>query len=173
MGKSKIGKFALYLFLLLAVSFFITSCDNNNSDVLEKAKSEKVASPLAGGAVVSDKNSALLQQTVIVYYFHGNFRCASCHRIEQYTKEAVEQYFSDELRSGRLVFSPINVEKQGNEHFVKDYQLYTKSVVLSLVKNEAEIKHINLEKVWNYLGNKEQFFSYIKSEVEEYLGELQ
>ncbi len=171
MGKSKIRKVAL--FLLLAGSFLITSCSNNSSDVLEKAESEKVTSPLAGSAVVSDEDSVSLQKSVIVYYFHGNFRCTSCHRIEQYTKEAVGQYFSDELSSGRLVFSPVNVEKQGNEHFVKDYQLYTKSVVLSLVRNGDEIKYINLEKVWNYLGNKEQFFSYVKSEVEKYLGELQ
>jgi len=172
MGKFKIGRLALYLFLLLAMSFFITSCSNNSPDVLEKAKSEKVTSSLAGSAVVSDKGSVSLQKSAIVYYFHGNFRCAACHRIEQYTKEAVEQYFGDELDSGKLVFSPVNVEKQGNKDFVKDYQLYTKSVVLSLVKNGDEIKYINLEKVWNYLGNKEQFFSYIKSEVEKYLGEL-
>lgn len=163
MGKFKIGRLALYLFLLLPVSFLITSCSNNS----------KVTSPLAGGAVVSDKDSASLQKSVIVYYFHGNFRCTSCRRIEQYTKEAVERYFSDELSSSKLVFSPVNVEKQDNEHFVKDYQLYTKSIVLSLVKNGDEIKYINLEKVWNYLGNKEQFFSYIKGEVEKYLGELQ
>ena len=173
MGKSKIGRVVLYLFLLLSASFLITSCGNNSPDVLEKAKSEEVASPLAGSAVVSDEDSASLQKSVIVYYFHGNFRCTSCHRIEQYTKEAVEQYFSDELSSGKLVFSQVNVEKQDNAHFVKDYQLYTKSVVLSLVKNGNEIKYINLEKVWNYLRNKEQFFSYIKSGVEKYLGELQ
>ena len=27
---------------------------------------------------------------VIVYYFHGNFRCATCFNMEKYSKEAIE-----------------------------------------------------------------------------------
>jgi hypothetical protein len=108
---------------------------------------------------------------IIAYYFHGNFRCPSCYRIEQYTKQAIEQYFKDEINSGDLVFKPINFDKKENKHFIKDYQLYTKSVVISLVKNGKEIKYNNLSEVWNYLGDKEQFFNYIKSEVGEYLKE--
>ena len=37
---------------------------------------------------------------VEVYYFYTNFRCTSCHKIEQYTKQAIEEYFKDELHSG-------------------------------------------------------------------------
>lgn len=106
---------------------------------------------------------------VIVYYFHGNFRCFSCHRIEQYTKEAVEQYFNDELKSGKLLFKPINVEEKENQHFVKDYQLYTKSVIVSLIKGGKEVKYSNLTNVWDYLGNKQKFYDYIKNEVNKYL----
>lgn len=109
---------------------------------------------------------------IMVYYFHGNFRCANCYNIEHYTKEAVEKYFPKELDVGKVVFKVINVETKGNEHFTKDYQLYTKSVVLSLVENEKEIKFDNLTKVWEYLRNKDTFHQYIKSEVEKYLKEL-
>jgi len=109
---------------------------------------------------------------VAVYYFHSNFRCVNCHNLEQYTKEAVEKYFKDDLAYGRIVFKVINVETEGNEHFINDYQLYTKSVVLSLVKNGKEIKFDNLTKVWEYLRNKEAFHQYIKSEVEKYIKEL-
>ena len=109
---------------------------------------------------------------VMVYYFHGNFRCANCKTIEQYTREAVEKYFRKELDAGKVVFKVINVETKGNEHFTNDYQLYTKSVVLSLVKNEKEVRFDNLTKVWEYLRNKEAFHQYIKSEVEKYLKEL-
>ncbi|MBN2467770.1 MAG: hypothetical protein JXD19_06425, partial [Deltaproteobacteria bacterium] len=67
--------------------------------------------------------------TVVVYYFHTDFRCPSCHKIENYTKEAVEKYFGEDLESGRLIFLPINTDKEGQQHFISDYQLYTKSVV--------------------------------------------
>ena len=108
---------------------------------------------------------------VIVYYFYGDFRCSSCHKIEQYTKEEVKEFFKDALNSGELVFKPVNMDSSENHHFVDDYQLYTKSVVLSLVKDGKEVKYKNLPKVWNYLGNKKQFYEYIESEVTKYLEE--
>jgi len=109
---------------------------------------------------------------VLVYYFHGDFRCPTCFRIEQYSREAVEQNFKDELASGRVVFKVVNVETKGNEHFVKDYQLYTKSLIVSLVKNGKEVKFGNLTRVWEYIGNKQVFFDYVKNEVTSYLKEL-
>jgi len=109
---------------------------------------------------------------VMVYYFHGNFRCVNCKTIEQYTKEAVEKYFQKELDTGKVAFKVVNVETKGNEHFTNDYQLYTKSVVLSLVKNGKEVKFDNLTKVWEHLRNKDAFHQYIKSEAERYLKEL-
>lgn len=109
---------------------------------------------------------------VAVYYFHGNFRCMNCRNIEKYTKEAVEKYFQKELAAGKVVFKVINTETKGNEHYINDYQLYTKSVVLSLVKNGKEVKFDNLAKVWEHLRNREAFHQYIKGETEIYLKEL-
>jgi len=109
---------------------------------------------------------------VTVYYFHGNFRCVNCRNIEQYTKEAVEKYFSKELGDGKVIFKVVNVENNSNEHFTNDYKLYTKSVVLSLIKNGKEIKFDNLTKIWEYLGDKEAFQQYIKSGIEKYLKEI-
>ena len=103
---------------------------------------------------------------VIVYYFHGNARCVSCRNIEKYTKEALEKYFSDKIASGGIDYQVINVEEEGNGHYTKDYKLYTKSVVLSRVKNGKEIAYKNLEKVWQYVRNKEKFYDYIKLETE-------
>jgi len=112
------------------------------------------------------------QDYIAVYYFHGNFRCSNCLRIEQYSKEAIEQYFRDELSSGKLVFKVINVEEKENEHFIKDYELYTKSLIITLIKNDKEIKFGNLIKVWEFLGNKQKFYDYVKGEITRYLKEL-
>ncbi|MFA5362156.1 MAG: nitrophenyl compound nitroreductase subunit ArsF family protein [Candidatus Omnitrophota bacterium] len=110
---------------------------------------------------------------VIAYYFHGTFRCSSCLKIEMYSKEAIEKYFRNELGSGKLVFKAVNVEEKGNEHYIDDYRLYTKSLIVSLVKDNKEIKSENLKKVWEYIGNKEKFYEYVKNNVDSYLGELQ
>lgn len=113
-----------------------------------------------------------LSNRVAVYYFHGNFRCVNCRNLEKYTKEAAEKYFGKELREGKVTFGIFNVETKGNEHFNDDYQLYTKSVILSLVKDGKEVKYDNLAKVWEYLRDREAFHQYIKNEVEKYLKEL-
>jgi len=106
---------------------------------------------------------------VITYYFHGNFRCPTCHKLETYSKEAIEVNFRDELASGKLIFNVIDTDEKGNEHFVNDYQLYTKSLVISLIKNGKEVKSKNLTKIWNYVGNKDKFFEYVTGEISSFL----
>ena len=102
---------------------------------------------------------------VIAYYFHGNFRCVSCRKIEEYTKETIENDFSRELARGELVFDVVNIEKPENSHFVEDYQLYTRSVVIVRIEDGKEVKYKNLEKVWEYLGDKQKFSEYVRTEI--------
>ena len=113
------------------------------------------------------------QGKVIAYYFHGNFRCYTCHMMEQYSKEAIQANFKDALGLGKLEFKAVNVEERGNEHFVNDYQLYTKSLVISLVRGGKEEKFKNLTKIWEYVGNKQKFFDYVSEEVNNFLKEVQ
>ena len=123
---------------------------------------------LAAVSFAADKPSG---GKVTAYYFHGNFRCPTCYKLEQYSKEAIDANFKNELASEKLVFSVVNIEDKGNEHFVNDYQLYTKSLVISLVKDGKEVKHKNLEKIWEYVGNKQKFYDYVTEEIKDFLKE--
>ena len=111
------------------------------------------------------------QNRVVVYYFHGDFRCSTCYKMEQYSKEAVETNFKDALASGKLEFKVINVEDRANQHYTKDYQLYTKTLILSLIKDDLEIRWKNMDKIWEYAGNKQSFIDYLKSGVDDFLKE--
>ena len=106
---------------------------------------------------------------VIAYYFHGTFRCPTCHKLEQYSKEAVETNFKNELTSGKLEFKVVNIEDKGNEHYGSDYQLYTKSLVISLIENGKEVRSKNLTRIWDYVGNKQKFFEYVTGEINSFL----
>lgn len=101
---------------------------------------------------------------VIVYYFHGNKRCATCHKIEDYTKEAVQS-----IGNNKLDLRVVNVDEPNNKHFMNDYGLYTKSVVVSSIRNGKQVKWKNLDKIWTLTGNKSAFEGYIKKEVKSYL----
>jgi hypothetical protein len=108
---------------------------------------------------------------VVAYYFHGSFRCSTCHKLEQYSREAIETNFKPAIASGRLEYKVVNIEDKGNEHYGNDYQLYTKSLILSLVKDGKETKWVNLDKIWEYVGNKEKFIDYVKAAVVNFLKE--
>jgi len=106
---------------------------------------------------------------VVAYYFHGDFRCPTCYKLEQYSKEVIDTYFKDVLSSGKLEFKAVNIDEKANRHFVNNYQLYTKSLILSLVKDGKEIKYKNLTKIWEYVGDRQGFFEYVRSEVQDFL----
>ena len=128
-----------------------------------------VAVVSASTAFAADNSS----MKIIAYYFHGSFRCYTCNMMEKYSKEAIEMNFKDDLASGKLEFNAVNVENRGNEHFVDDYKLYTKSLILSLVKDGKEVKSKNLDKIWQLARNKQKFIDYVSGEVNELMKDAQ
>ncbi len=121
----------------------------------------------ADSAAAADTTMA--PHRVLAYYFHTTQRCASCRKIEAYTKEAIEDGFPEERKDGRLVFRVVNVEEKGNEHFVQDYRLFTKSVVLVDERSGKQAAWKNLAKVWELLNTKEKFVRYVQEETRAYL----
>lgn len=109
------------------------------------------------------------EDKVIAYYFHGSFRCPTCHKLEEYSKDAINTSFKDEIGKGTLEFKTINVEEKENTHFVDQYKLYTKSLILSKVKGSEEVESKNLNKIWEYVGNKKKFYDYVISETKDFL----
>jgi len=110
---------------------------------------------------------------VVAYYFHGQMRCPTCHKLEQYSKEAIEANFKDAIASGRLEYKVVNVEAKGNEHYVKDYELYTKALVLSYIKNGKETRSKNLDKIWEYARDKKKFISYVAEGTRRFMEDSQ
>jgi hypothetical protein len=102
---------------------------------------------------------------VIVYYFHGTARCMTCRKFESYTLEALQDAFAAELSDGRLQWQMVNVEQPGNEHFVKDYQLYTKSIVIVKTEDGKQAGWKILKEIWELVRIKPAFVEYIQDEV--------
>lgn len=111
------------------------------------------------------------QAKVVAYYFHTTYRCVSCKKIEAYSREAIETGFAEELKNGKLKFESINIQEDENEHFIKDYQLYTKSLVICNMENGKQVEWKNLAKVWQLLRNKDAFVKYVQDEISAYLKE--
>lgn len=108
---------------------------------------------------------------LVVTYFHTSFRCPTCHKIEQYSNNAVHSNFEDELNNGKLVWRVINVDEPENKHFVKDYQLYSKHLIISEIKDGKEVRWKDLKDVWTHVRNEEKFENYVKTEISDWLKE--
>ncbi len=102
---------------------------------------------------------------VIVYYFHGNYRCPTCKKIERLSHETVVDNFKKELSKGELIYRVVNVEEPGDRHFVDDFGLFTKSIVLVEERDGKTVRHKNLSKIWVLIGDEKAFKDYVKEEV--------
>ena len=156
-----------------------TTVTNSNATVVSEKSLSAPENQPSKEPVTKKKVETLLPQTevksqqskVIAYYFHGTFRCATRQTIEKYSKEAIDHYFANELKNGKLEFKSLNVEEAENRHYIQDYQLFSKALVISLIKNGKEKSWKNLVDVWTHVRDKDKFFQYVKDEVEKFLKE--
>ena len=107
---------------------------------------------------------AFASDTVNVYYFYGKPRCATCMKIENYTKSAVAS-----MNDKDVVFKGIDMDNSANSADVKKYKLFTKSVIISKVKNGKE-QWKNLDKIFLKAGNEQDFKKYIITEIKKLKG---
>jgi hypothetical protein len=106
---------------------------------------------------------------VVVTYFYTSRRCATCKNIEAYTREAVEAGFADEVKSGLVCWRSVNTDEPANRHYINDYRLYAKSVIVSDVRGGEEARWKNLADIWRLTNDKAAFVKYIQDEVRGYL----
>lgn len=105
---------------------------------------------------------------VVMTYFTTNVRCRSCRQIEALTRETAEVRHADAIADGRLVFRVINTDEPGMEHYVKDYALVSKTVILSRFEGGREVEWKNMDDVWEHLGEPEVFHAYLETPLAEW-----
>ncbi len=61
------------------------------------------------------------------------------------------------------MWKAVNVDEKENAHFVDDFQLVTKAVVLVEYRAGTIARWENLDKIWTLVRNKENFVEYVQS----------
>ncbi len=120
-------------------------------------------------APAAEPASVILPHKVAAYYFHGKKRCETCEKIEKLSREALEGGFADDLKSGRLERRVVNVDEPAHEHFVKEYALKTQALVLSELRDGRQTRWVDLEKIWDLVGNEPAFKKYVQDAARAYL----
>ena len=117
-----------------------------------------------GGFAIAAPSAALPEgQKAVVYYFHATTRCATCRTIEAYAHETVASRFAADLEARRLEWQAVNVDEPANRHFIRDFQLYTRSVVIVDAKDPKRFKV--LDRVWQLVRDKPAFQRYVEQEI--------
>lgn len=106
---------------------------------------------------------------VLVTYFTTDQRCPTCLKIEKQTKEAMESAFADELASGEVLFRTTNFDRDENKHFIEEYELSFKTVVISDRRNGKESAWAKFDEVWDLVGEPDAFAAYLQEGVRKYL----
>ncbi|MGM0643451.1 MAG: nitrophenyl compound nitroreductase subunit ArsF family protein [Thermodesulfobacteriota bacterium] len=125
--------------------------------------------PLSTGVLAGPDEAADKTPEYVAYYFYTSKRCGPCTRIEKWSRDAIKQNFKDEIDAGKLQWRAINVEKPDNKHFIQDFKLYTKSVIIAEYRNGEAVRWENLEKVWNLYQDKEKYFDYVAGQTRTFM----
>lgn len=107
----------------LFVSLFLFSCTGKaqNKSALKQAKGNSIE----------------------VIDFHSTNRCMTCKAIEANTKYTLDTYFASELKSGKIVFKIVNVDKKENEQFAEKFKAAGTALFLNVIKDGKE-KQVDL-----------------------------
>ncbi|MBI4061257.1 MAG: hypothetical protein HY403_07485 [Elusimicrobia bacterium] len=64
-----------------------------------------------------------------------------------------------------MTFTAINVEEPENEHFVQDYGLSSKTLVIQKQRGGKKLEWRNLGRIWELVGDREAFSAYVRGEI--------
>lgn len=162
----KVLTVVLLLFVVASVVAIVLKEARSDSGAGKRdAKTEETKKSVSAS---EDEAPVENKEKLIVYYFHGNMRCRTCKTIEALTTQAVEKLFPKGLKDKSVELRAVNVEMTENEHYVEDYKLSIRSVVISRMKADEEVDWERLDRVWELVGDESAFIDYLSEEMKSF-----
>jgi len=121
----------------------------------------------SGGADVATSES--IENGLVVYYFHGNMRCATCEAIESQSHEVVHLDFASQVESEKIVWKVVNFEEPAGADLAKTFEIETSVVVLVRMKDGHIEEWNRLDKVWALWDDERAFAEFIRGEINQML----
>jgi len=131
--------------------------------------------PMSSGSNEADSKDVAIKGSVNVttepdkvelLYFHRTDRCVSCNNAEQYTRDTLDKYYAEEMRSGQVSLQSIDYQTDramAEKHNVKVQGLK----IVSTHGGQSNIKDI--PEIWSYVGDRDAFIGFLKSVIDKEL----
>lgn len=156
----------MWLLIVLAVaSLLFLGAQAQQGTVQDSAK----APAGQAQAQVVTPDSGASADVIVATYFHGNVRCPTCIKLESYSGEALKTGFEKELNDSSLVWRTVNWDQDENKHYIDDYKLYTKALILSRLRDGKEVAWANLDSIWSLVGDKDHFVKYVQNQTRTFI----
>ena len=101
------------------------------------------------------------QPKVEVYYFHATMRCPTCLAVEEQTRKALDENFTEEMKAGSVKLIVLNLEEKENKDLTEKFEIGWSSLILYVPENG---KSVNLT---------EDAFANARSHPDEFRAELE
>lgn len=90
--------------------------------------------------------SLVYSNDVSIFYFHNQARCITCKTVEANTQKVLQTKYNDQLKSGKIKFSIINIDDPKNEAIVIKHKVVTSSLLLTFTDKNGKTQSLNLTK---------------------------
>jgi len=124
--------------------------------------------PGAGASLADNSTAGAGVQKVEIIHFHGTQQCSSCIAVGDYAEETVNQYFAQELATGRLTFAHVNAELPENWELAEKYGVSSASLWIGVYDDAGFHKEQDIN-VWYKTYDRDEYMSYLKGIIEKKL----
>lgn len=110
---------------------------------------------------------------VDVVYFHATQRCVTCLCFEEHINTVMETYFQDDIKSGKLTYQVLDVQKPASKDMAMRYGAVGSQLFINVVKGGTDsITDIQEIWYWNCRTDAAGFEQKVKETIEEGLKEI-
>ena len=137
--------------MLIVVCGLVAGCTSTSSP-------DSAASP----AQLSTTSTTPIVEHVEVFHFHGKQQCYSCITVGDLAEKTVNENFSNELASGRLVFAHVNYDLPENALLKMDYGVTGSSLWIGVYDADGFHKEQNIL-VWSLIDDEAEYSRYLSA----------
>ncbi len=102
-------------------------------------------------------------------YFHSDYRCVSCLKIERWSSTAIQMGLSDSMKTGRLEWGTRNMDTPEGGALADKLGLTGKALVLMEMRGGKITRFKELKDTWKNLRDSAAFAGYVKTETVAFL----
>lgn len=125
-----------------------------------------------GNSQDKSQTESTTSNVIEVYDFHSTHRCKTCNLIETNTKYTLRTYFSDEMKSGKITLSIVNVDSKKNYALAEKFEATGTALFLNVII-DGEEEQIDLTEFAFMKGtNREEFTAKFKSILDQQLEKM-